>query len=82
MKLWPSYPQTPVSIVMPAFRASKEERTYNMMRIRNAKTKVVVAEIDDDGNMRYLDVNGNEKKYPDQVETEEITDAARNTDQV
>jgi hypothetical protein len=51
-----------------------------MMRIRNAKTKVVVAEIDDDGNMRYLDVNGNEKKYPDQVETEEITDAARNTE--
>jgi len=55
-----------------------------MMRILNARTKVIVAEIDDDGNMRYLDVNGNEKKYPEEVliETEEKKDATGNSDQV
>jgi hypothetical protein len=52
-----------------------------MMRILNARTKVIVAEVDDNGNMRYLDLNGNEKKYPEEVliETEENQDAPGTT---
>jgi len=38
------------------------------MTIRNARTKVAIIKIDDEGNMFILDEMGLEKPYPDPVE--------------
>ena len=45
-----------------------------MMRIKNRHTQKTIIEIDDDGTLRYLDVNEQAKHYPAPVDVDQDTE--------